>query len=239
MVDSGIDAGHAEFEGRARSVWDAFGGNGGDCTGHGTRVAGIIGGKTYGVAKKVQIRSLRIIDCNGSGSSSGLIKALDWIAANRSGPAVANVSLGTSFFQSINDAITRLAESGVFVSVAAGNAGADACTTSPASTAAGFTVAASDKNDSRASFSNYGGCVDAYAPGVNVASSAAGGGDAAGSGTSYAAPHAAGIAALYKSAYGDAASATVAGWIVNSATASVIGNNPSGTPNRLLYKGKL
>lgn len=239
VLDSGVDAGHPEFEGRARHVWDAFGGDGRDCTGHGTRVAGIIGAKTYGVAKKVQIRSLRIIDCNGNGSSSGLIKALDWVKANRSGPSVANLSIGTTYFQSINDAVTRLAESGVFISVAAGNTSVDACTTSPASTAAGFTVAASDAGDTRASFSNYGGCIDSYAPGVNIASSAAGGGMAAGSGTSYASPHAAGLAALYKSVYGEAASATIAAWIINSATGSVIGNNPSGTPNRLLFKGIL
>ena len=154
-------------------------------------------------------------------------------------PAVANMSLGGGFSQSLNDAATALAGSGVSLAVAAGNSNADACNTSPASAPGTITVAASDINDNRASFSNYGGCVDVYGPGVNITSDWLSGGTNTISGTSMASPHVAGVAALYKQAYGDQTSDTVYSFIVNNATANVINGNPAGTVNRLLNTGGL
>lgn len=239
IIDTGLQANHPEFEGRAQNVYDALGGNGSDCNGHGTHVAGTIGGKTYGVAKGVQLRGVRVLGCNGSGSTSGIIAAVDWVRRNAQKPAVANMSLGGGYSSSLNTAVTNLANSGVFVAVAAGNENQNACNVSPASASGTLTVAASDKTDTRASFSNYGGCVDVYAPGVAIKSAWINSGTSTISGTSMASPHAAGVAALYKSANGDAASSTIVSWIINNSTTNVIKSNVSGTPNRLLYKGGL
>jgi subtilisin family serine protease len=239
VIDTGIATGLADFGGRASNVYDAFGGNGADCNGHGTHVAGTIGGTTYGVAKSALLRGVRVLNCSGSGSTSGIIAALDWVRRNSIHPAVANMSLGGGFSSSLNTATTNLANSGVFVAVAAGNESQNACNVSPASTAAAYTTAASDRTDLRASFSNYGSCVDGYAPGVSVKSDWYTGGTNTISGTSMASPHVAGVGALYKSTFGDAPSSTVAGWITSNATVNVIRSNPSGTPNRLLYKSTL
>jgi subtilisin family serine protease len=239
VIDTGIATGHADFGGRARNVYDALGGSGADCNGHGTHIAGTIGGATYGVAKSVQLRGVRVLNCDGSGSTSGILRALDWVRTNAVRPAVANMSLGGSFSSSLNMAASNLANSGVFLAVAAGNESQSACNVSPASAAAAYTTAASDRTDLRASFSNYGSCVDGYAPGVSVQSAWYTGGTNTLSGTSMASPHVAGVGALYKSAFGDASSSSVASWINSNATAGVIRSNPSGTPNRLLYKGTL
>jgi subtilisin family serine protease len=236
VIDTGIATAHADFGGRAAVAYDALGGNGQDCNGHGTHVAGTIGGTTYGVAKSVRLRSVRVLNCSGSGSTSGIIRALDWVRANATKPAVANMSLGGGFSSSLNTASANLANSGVFLAVAAGNESQNACNVSPASTAAAYTTAASASNDTRASFSNYGSCVDGYAPGVSIRSDWYTGGTNTISGTSMASPHVAGVGALYKSTFGDAASSTVASWINSNATAGVIRSNPSGTPNRLLNK---
>jgi subtilisin family serine protease len=239
VIDTGIATSNPDFGGRASNVYDALGGNGSDCNGHGTHVAGTIGGAIYGVAKAVKLRGVRVLNCSGSGSVSGIISALGWVQRHAAKPAVANMSLGGGLSSSLNAATARLANSGVFVAVAAGNSSQDACNFSPAATDAAYAAAASDPRDRRASFSNYGSCVDGYAPGVSVTSDWYTGGTATLSGTSMASPHVAGLAALYKSAFGDAASSAVASWINSNATTNVIGRNPSGTPNRLVYEGPL
>ncbi|MFI9027962.1 S8 family peptidase [Streptomyces sp. NPDC053560] len=238
IIDTGIDTTHPDFGGRARNVYDAFGGNGQDCNGHGTHVAGTVGSTTYGVAKGVQLRGVRVLDCNGSGSYSGIIAGFDWVRNNATKPAVANASLGGGYSSAVNDAAAALNNSGVFLSVAAGNDNADACNTSPASAPGVISIAASDSSDRKASFSNYGSCTDLFAPGVSITSTRLGGGTTQMSGTSMASPHVAGVAALYKSSKGDTASSTLNTWLINNATPNVI-TNPSGTPNRLLFKSDL
>ncbi len=239
IIDTGLQTDHPEFGTRASNVYDAFGGNGADCNGHGTHVGGTVAGKTYGVAKSAYLRGVKVLDCNGSGSTSGIIAAVDWVRQNRINPAVANLSLGGGYSSSLNTAVNNLANSGVFVAVAAGNSNADACNYSPASAVYAFTTAASDKSDYKASFSNYGTCVDAYAPGANIKSAWIGSGVNTISGTSMASPHVAGVAALYKHKYGDVSSSEITSWLKNNATLDHIKSNPSGTPNRLLYKSGL
>jgi subtilisin family serine protease len=244
IIDTGIRTGHVEFNGTASNVYDAFGGNGQDCNGHGTHVAGTVGGQTYGVAKDVRLRGLRVLDCNGSGSYSGIINGVNWVANNHVDPAVANLSLGGGASTSLDNAVTNLSNLGVFVAVASGNSGANACNYSPAR--AGYntavaTVNASDRYDRRASFSNYGSCTDLYAPGVSITSAWYSSNTATNtiSGTSMASPHVAGVGALYKAHYGNVSSATVHNWIINNSTPNVISGNPTGTPNRLLNKRTL
>ncbi len=239
VIDTGIMTSHSQFGGRAANVYDAFGGNGQDCNGHGTHVAGTIGSSTYGVAKQARLRGVRVLNCSGSGSTSGIISALNWLRTNHVKPAVANMSLGGGYSSTLNQATTNLVNAGVFVAVAAGNESQNACNVSPASASGTFTSAASDRNDVRASFSNYGGCVDGYAPGVNITSAWHNGGTRTISGTSMASPHTAGVGALYKATYGDAAWSTIRDWINANATSGVIRSNVSGTPNRLLYKSSL
>jgi subtilisin family serine protease len=242
VIDTGIAPDHPDYAGRWSIGYDAFGGDGADCHGHGTHVAGTIGGTTSGVAKGVHLRGVRVLGCNGSGSTSGIIGALDWIRAEaRNGRrnAVANMSLGGGFSSSLNSATANLANSGVFVAVAAGNENQSACSVSPASTPAAYTTAASDRSDRRASFSNHGSCVDGYAPGVSIKSAWLGGGTGTASGTSMASPHVAGVGALYKSAVGNVSSSAVSSWINSNATTGVIRANRSGTPNRLLHTAGL
>jgi subtilisin family serine protease len=233
VIDTGIETTLSQFGGRADSVY-----GGADCNGHGTHVAGIIGSNSYGVAKGVRLHSVRVLDCNGSGLTSDVIAGVNWVAAHHATRSVANLSLGGSKSTALNNAVTALSKSGVFVAVAAGNENADACGTSPASAASVEAAAASSSSDTRASFSNYGSCVDVYAPGVNIKSTYLGG-TAYLSGTSMASPFAAGVAALYKSAFGQQTFGTVQQWITAHATNGVIKSNRSGTPNRLLYKSTL
>ncbi len=244
VIDTGISTSNGDFGGRARNVYDAFGGTGEDCNGHGTHVAGTIGGTTWGVAKGVNLRGVRVLNCSGSGSTSGIVAALNWLRTNAVRPAVANMSLGGGYSSSLNSATNSLANSGVFMAVAAGNENQNACNVSPASASAAYTTAASDRNDRRASFSNWGSCVDAYAPGVAIRSAWLSGGANTISGTSMASPHVAGVAALYKDTIyrntrRDESSATISSWITGNATPNVIGYNRTGTPNRLLYKAGL
>ena len=236
VIDTGLQANHPDFGGRAQNVYDALGGSGADCNGHGTHVAGTIGGATYGVAKAVYLRGVRVLGCTGSGSTSGIISALNWLRTNAQRPAVANMSLGGGRSTTLNTAANNLANSGVFLAVAAGNENQNACNVSPASAASAYTTAASDRTDRKASFSNYGSCVDGWAPGVSIKSAWLSSGTRTISGTSMASPHVAGVGALYKSNFGDASSSTVSSWINTNAAAGVIRSNPSGTPNRLLNK---
>jgi subtilisin family serine protease len=239
IIDTGIYTSHSQFGGRASNVYDALGGNGQDCNGHGTHVAGTIGSATYGVAKSVMLRGVRVLNCSGSGSTSGIISAIDWLRTNHIKPAVANMSLGGGYSSTLNTAVNNLAAAGVFIAVAAGNENQDACNVSPASAANATTVAASTSTDAKASYSNWGSCVELYAPGSSITSTWLNGGTNTISGTSMASPHVAGVAALYKATYGDASYSTIRSWLINNATASVISGNVSGTPNRLLYKAGL
>jgi subtilisin family serine protease len=239
IIDTGIQANHPQFGTRAASAYDYAGGAGADCNGHGTHVAGTIGSTTYGVAKQVRLRGVRVMDCNGSGSFSQIIAGVDWVRLNRTNPAVANLSLGGGLNTTLNTAVTNLSNSGVFVAVAAGNSNSNACNYSPASATAVFTTASSESTDARRSSSNWGSCVDSYAPGGSITSTWIGGGTSTISGSSMASPHVAGVAALYKSTYGNASSATIDTWIKTNATANVIMGNVTGTPNRLLYKAAL
>jgi subtilisin family serine protease len=241
VFDSGARFSHLVFNGRASSVYDAFGGNGTDCDGHGTHVAGTVGGGTVGVAQGIQIRTAKVLDCNGNGTVGGIIAAVNAVTAVHEPNSVANMSLGSGFSSSFNTAVVNLINSGVFVAVAAGNSRLNACNFSPSSVTQALVVAASDRTDRRASFSNHGSCVDLYAPGVDVWSSWSTGDDiiARISGTSQASPHAAGVAALYKAVNGDVPASVVEAWIVANATQNVISQNKTGTPNRLLFKGGL
>jgi subtilisin family serine protease len=241
IIDTGIYTSHSQFGGRATNVYDALGGNGQDCNGHGTHVAGTVGGSTYGVAKSVRLRGLRVLNCSGSGSTSGIIAAVDWVRNNHIDPAVANMSLGGGYSSALNTAVNNLSNAGVFVAVASGNSSANACNYSPASASAATSVNASTSTDARSSFSNYGSCTHIYAPGSSITSAWIGGTSATRSisGTSMASPHVAGVAALYKAVYGNASSSTIRTWLINNSTASVISGNPSGTPNRLLFKSTL
>lgn len=236
IIDTGIAATHPEFGGRAANVYNAVGGQPDDCNGHGTHVAGIVGARTYGVAKAVKLRGVKVLNCNGSGTTAGIIAALDWVRANAAKPAVANMSLGGGYSAALNSAVTNLSNSGVFVAVAVGNSASNACNYSPASAPAAYAVAATDKTDKAASTSNYGTCVDLYAPGVGIKSTWLNGGAQVLTGSSMASPHAAGVAALYKATLGDASSATVSAWLNSNATPGVVVNAPPNTPNRLLYK---
>jgi subtilisin family serine protease len=241
IIDTGIWTLHADFGGRANNVYDAFGsgGTGQDCNGHGTHVAGTIGGTTYGLAKGASLHGVRVLSCAGVGLTSQIIAGVDWVRQNAIKPAVANMSLGGGLSTALNDATTNLWNSGVFVAVAAGNDNLDACTASPASASGAFTAAASTKTDAKASYSNWGSCVEAYAPGSAIVSDFLGGTTMSLSGTSMASPHFAGVALLYKATFGDQPSATVANWIVTNATNGVITGNTAGTPNRLLFKSTL
>jgi len=239
IIDTGIWSLHGDFGGRANNVYDAFLATGEDCHGHGTHVAGTVGGTTYGVAKGVSLHGVRVLSCAGLGLTSQIIAGIDWVRQNHVKPAVANMSLGGGLSTALNTATTNLWNAGVFVAVAAGNDNADACQASPASASGAFTAAASTKTDAKASFSNWGSCVEAYAPGSAIVSDFLAGTTASLSGTSMASPHVAGVGVLYKATFGDAPSATVSNWITTNATSGVITGNPAGTPNRLLFKAAL
>ncbi len=236
IIDTGIRTTHNQFGGRASTVYGSA-----DCHGHGTHVAGTVGGSTYGVAKGVFLRGVRVLGCTGSGSTSGIIAGMDWVRVNHIKPAVANMSLGGGFSSSLNAAANNLSNAGVFVAVAAGNSNANACNFSPASAANVTSVMSSTSSDAKSSFSNFGSCAHVYAPGSSITSAWVTSNTATNtiSGTSMASPHVAGVAALYKATFGDASSATIRTWIINNATTGVISGNPSGTANRLLYKSTL
>jgi len=238
IIDTGIYTAHSDFGGRASVAYDAVGGNGQDCNGHGTHVAGTVGGTRWGVAKQVTLRAVRVLDCNGSGSNSGVIAGMNYVANNAPARSVANMSLGGGLNTTVNNAATNMVTRGVAVAIAAGNSNANACNYSPASASNVLTVAASTNTDAKASFSNYGSCVELYAPGQNITSAWIGSTTATNtiSGTSMASPHVAGVAALVRQVNSGYTATQVHSWIINNATSGVISGNPSGTPNRLLNK---
>ncbi len=237
IIDTGIRTAHTQFGGRASVSYDAFGGNGQDCNGHGTHVAGTVGGSTYGVAKSVSLRAVRVLNCSGSGSTSGVIAGVNWVAANRVLPAVANMSLGGGASSALDTAVNNAINAGVTFAVAAGNSNANACNYSPSRVASAITVGSTTSTDARSSFSNYGSCVDIFAPGSSITSAWSTSNTATNtiSGTSMASPHVAGAAALYLQANPGASNATVRNALVNNSTTNVITNAGSGSPNRLLY----
>ncbi|HHB1693865.1 TPA: S8 family peptidase [Acinetobacter baumannii] len=239
IVDTGILSSHQEFSGRVLSGYTAISdGNGTtDCNGHGTHVAGTVGGTTYGVAKSVNLVPIRILGCDGSGASSNVIAGLDWILKNGKKPAVVNMSLGGATSSSLDSAVENLYNNGYVMVVAAGNSNTDACTSSPARVSKAITVAATDNTDTRASYSNYGSCVDIFAPGSQINSSWIGSNTATKilNGTSMATPHVAGVVAEMLQSTPTASPQTISTNLLNQASSNVV-KNPSGSPNRLLYK---
>ena len=238
VIDTGIRTTHSQFGGRASNVFDAFGGTGADCHGHGTHVSGTVGGSTYGVAKSALLRGVRVLDCTGNGSTSGVIAGVDWVTANHINPAVANMSLGGGVSSALDTAVNNLHNANVTVAVAAGNNnGANACNFSPARAVNAITTGSTTTTDARSSFSNIGTCLDIFAPGSGILSAwyTSNTATATLSGTSMASPHVAGVAALYKQANPSASSTTIRNAIVNNATTNKITNVGTGSPNRLLY----
>ncbi len=242
ILDTGINAGHVEFGGRAVAGYDAITSGGGavDCNGHGTHVAGTVGGATSGVAKNVRIVAVRVLDCSGNSAGSSLMAGMDWVVrqkqANPSTPAVANMSLVGAASSTFDQAVQNMINAGVTAVVAAGNSSTDACTVSPSRLPAAITVGASDQTDVYAAFSNYGSCVDLAAPGVYITSAYIGSttATAAMSGTSMAAPHVAGAAALYLAANRTATPAQVHSALVGNSVVGRITSLLGSQANRLL-----
>ncbi|MEU8658180.1 S8 family peptidase [Actinoplanes philippinensis] len=243
VIDTGVRTSHREFGGRARSGWDFVDGDAtaNDCHGHGTHVAGTIGGRTYGVAKDVKLVALRVLGCDGSGSFSDFIAAVDWVTEHAQLPAVANMSLGGPRSKALDAAVKRSIGKGVTYAIAAGNEDANGCESSPASTPDAITVGAVDSADRRADFSNWGACLDIFAPGVDITSSAKGSDTAVQkmSGTSMAAPHVAGAAALVLAAHPDWTPRQVRDDLVANSGVNLVKDPGKGSPNRLLYTGHL
>jgi subtilisin family serine protease len=249
VVDTGIAAGHTEFSGRVDAGFDAVdGGAPDDCNGHGTHVAGTLGGTTYGIAKGVRLVGVRVLGCDGSGTTSGVIAGIDWVTADHQPgePAVANMSLGGGASTAIDTAVRNSIADGVSYAVAAGNGNSsgvaqDACASSPARVTGALTVGATDRTDTAASFSNYGSCVDLLAPGVGITSAwhTASTATTTISGTSMATPHVAGVAALVLSTTPSASPATVASTVTAAASTGRVTLSRTatraGTPNRLLF----
>ena len=238
IIDTGIRFSHSEFGGRAVTGFDAVdGGPADDCHGHGTHVAGTVGGSTYGVAKGVAIVGVRVLNCSGSGSTAGVIAGIDFVTANHSAgaPAVANMSLGGGVSSALDNAVANSIADGVTYAIAAGNSNRDACQFSPARVAAAITVGATTSSDSRASYSNYGKCLDIFAPGSAITSAWSNGGTNTISGTSMATPHVAGVAALFLQSNPSASPSAVRTALVNGATSDKIPNEGRQSPNKLLF----
>ncbi len=236
VLDTGVDMDHPQFEGRATSGYDFIDDDpdASDCQGHGTHVAGTVGSRDYGVAKSVDIVSVRVLNCQGTGQWSQIIGGIDWVTQNASGPSIGNMSIGGGANSSVDNAVEGALDTGVQFAIAAGNASENACNTSPARVPGAITLGATTRSDSRASYSNYGSCLDLFAPGSNITSTRNGGGSTQMSGTSMATPHTAGAAALYLSAHPDASPQQVRDAIVGAAESGVVGNPGSGSPNLLL-----
>ncbi|MEV0650138.1 S8 family serine peptidase [Phytomonospora sp. NPDC050363] len=240
VLDTGIRFNHSDFGGRAVSGPDYVDNDNdaSDCQGHGTHVAGTVGSTTYGLAKKAKLVSVRVLDCQGSGAWDGIVSGIDWVTANAAKPAVVNMSLGGSGTNStLENAVKRSIAAGVQYSLAAGNDNTNACNFTPARVPEAITVGATANNDSRSTFSNYGTCLDIFAPGTNIVSTSNSGGSQTMSGTSMAAPHVAGAAALYLGANPSATPAQVRNALVDNGTKNKVTSPGSGSPNVLLYTG--
>lgn len=246
VIDTGILTTHYEFRGRADAIFDALGSEGVigvDCNGHGSHVAGIIGGQTFGVAKKVHLFSVRVLNCQGTGAWSDVINGVNFVtwhsqqSAQLGTPAVANMSLGGESNRAADAAVRNSIRAGVVYVVAAGNGNSDASAYSPAGVAEAITVGATNQLDARAEFSNYGPMIDLFAPGVGIPSAWIGGDlmIATASGTSMASPHVAGVVALYLQNHRTASPATVRSALVGNSTEGAISNPGQETPNRLLF----
>ncbi len=239
IIDTGILFTHSEFSGRASYGYDALndGNNGNDCNGHGTHVAGTVGSTQYGVAKNVSLIAVRVLKCEGSGTTSGVIAGIDWVTVNAHYPAVANMSLGGGASSSMDTAVANSVNSGISYAVAAGNSTQDACKFSPARTPSAITVGATDRTDSRPSWSNYGKCLDLFAPGVSITSAWIGSDTAIKtiSGTSMAAPHAAGVIALKLQGTPNATPGEIAAELIDKSTTGVVKLPGKNSPNRLLF----
>ena len=243
IIDTGINISHSDFGGRASYGYDFVDGdaNAEDCDGHGTHVAGTVGGATWGVAKSASLVAVRVLDCAGSGTISGVVAGIDWVTANAQAPAVANMSLGGGASDALDQAVRNSIASGIQYSVAAGNGnragiGQDACNYSPARVAEAMTIGATDETDTKPRFSNYGTCVDWFAPGVGITSSWVGSDNATNtiSGTSMAAPHVAGVAALYLEGHPGATAQQVRDALYQATTKGVV-TSASTANNHLLY----
>ncbi|KAH7056150.1 peptidase S8 and S53 subtilisin kexin sedolisin [Linnemannia elongata] len=239
IVDTGIYAAHSDFGGRATFGANFISGSPNtDENGHGTHVAGTIGGTKYGVAKKVKLVGVKVLSKSGSGSTSGVVAGMDWVASRAvAGKSVVNMSLGGGKSQAIDDAAGRLYAKNIPLIVAAGNSDDDACDGSPAGAANTFTVGASDRYDAPAYFTSWGSCVEIFGPGVDITSSWIGGTTAQKtiSGTSMATPHVVGVAALYIAQGGLSTAQSVFDKLVETATPDVISGNLNGSPNLLVY----
>jgi subtilisin family serine protease len=243
IIDTGVRVSHADFAGRASHGFDAVDGDAdaSDCNGHGTHVAGTVGGETHGVAKDVNLVAVRVLDCAGRGSTSGVIAGVDWVTANAVHPATANMSLGGGVSSALDAAVANSIASGVSYAIAAGNGDAagnpvDACAGSPSRVPEAITVSATDSSDVRAPWANTGSCVDVFAPGVGITSAWFDSDTATNtiSGTSMATPHTAGVAALYLETAPGAPPADVASAVAGNATSGVVQDPGSGSPNALL-----
>jgi serine protease len=241
VIDTGIRTTHTLFGGRVQAGLGYTAINDGrgttDCNGHGTHVAGTIGSSTYGVAKGVTLVPIRVLDCNGSGTTSGVIAGVDFVAKSSARPAIGNMSLGGGYSSTLNSAVAKVVDAGVTMIVAAGNESTDACGRSPASEPKAITVASTTSSDARSSFSNYGSCVDIFAPGSSITSTwySSDTSTSTISGTSMASPHVAGAAALALAADASASPAQVTGAILNTATTGKVTSAGTGSPNLLLY----
>lgn len=239
IIDTGVLETHEEFTGRVGSGFSAIADGRGtmDCEGHGTQVAGTVGGRTWGVAKEVTIHSVRVLGCNALGTVSDVIAGIDWVTANHRKPAVANLSLGSEPTIALDEAVRRSIAAGVTYAIAAGNLTGDACGISPARVAQAITVGASTRNDTRASFSNWGPCLDLFAPGEDITSAWLTSNTAitVGRGTSVAAPHVAGAIALLLEESPTATPAQIHAALIANATPDKIRDAGSGSPTRLLF----
>lgn len=241
VIDSGIRATHNDFGNRASIATDTCrddNDDGVDCNGHGTHCAGTIGGTAHGVAKNATLYGVRVLNCQGSGYKSDTIAGMNWVKANRNNPAVVSMSLGGSTSTAQDDAVAELDASGVVVVVSAGNSDADACNQSPARAEKAFTVGATDGTDSRAYYSNYGSCVDIFAPGSSITSAGISSDSATAikSGTSMATPHVSGAAAVLLGIDSSLTPAGIKSKLETEATSNCV-SDVMGSPNKMLYIG--